>query len=59
MAINNIFLLSQLDYLICSSEKENQIEMTSIYHLKILQWEFQLGTFDENLIENFDNIHLP
>ena len=57
MTIHNIGLLSQCGLLICSLEKEYHIEMTSAYHLGLLQRGFQSSTFDKNLIENLNGIH--
>jgi hypothetical protein len=49
---NNIVLLSQRSRLICSVEKELQIEMGTTYHLAMLQRGFQSKEFDENVMEN-------
>ena len=57
IAINNILLLLQCGCLTCSSKNENKIEITTTYHLGVLQWGFQLDTFDENLIKNLKEIH--
>jgi hypothetical protein len=57
MDVHKIVLLSQRDNLSCSPEKERQIEMNTAYHLGVLQRGFQSGVFDENLMENLDEIH--
>jgi hypothetical protein len=41
MDVHNIVLLSQRGRLICSIEKELQIEMGTTYHLGVLQRGFQ------------------
>jgi hypothetical protein len=50
-------LLSQRGRLICSVEKELQIEMGTTYHLGVLQRGFQSREFDENVMENIDETH--
>jgi hypothetical protein len=57
MDVHNIVLLSQCEKLSCSPGKELQIEMQAAHHLGVLQWGFQTGIFDENLIENIDETH--
>ena len=57
MIVHNVVLLTQKDSLTYSSEKETQIEMHIAYHLGILHHGFQNGIFDENLIENLDEIY--
>jgi len=43
--------------LICSLEKKIQIKMQTAYHLDGLQRGFSSGEFDENLMENLDEMH--
>jgi hypothetical protein len=57
MDVHNIVLLSQRGKLSCSPGKELQIEMQAAHHLDVLQRGFQTSIFDENLIENIDEIH--
>lgn len=57
MDAHSIVLLSQRGRLTCSPEKEQQIEMSTAFHLGILHRGFQSGDFDENLIENIDETH--
>jgi hypothetical protein len=57
MDVHNIVLLSQRGRLTSSVEKELQIEMGTTYHLGVLQRGFQLGEFDENVMENIDETH--
>jgi hypothetical protein len=57
MMVHNIVLLSQRGNLSCSPQKERQIEMNMAYYLDILQRGFQSGIFNENLMENLDEIH--
>ena len=57
MHIHSIVLLSQRGRLTCSLEKELQIEKATMYHLGVLQRSFGSGIFDENLMENVDEIH--
>ena len=57
MDVYNIILLSQRENLSCSPKKERQIEMNMAYHLGILQRGFQFKVFDENFMENLDEIH--
>jgi hypothetical protein len=57
MDVHNIVLLSQRGRLICSVEKELQIEMGTAYHLGVLQRGFQSGEFDENVMEKLDETH--
>jgi hypothetical protein len=57
MDVHNIVLLSQRGRLTCSIEKELQTEMGTTYHLGVLQRGFQLGKFDENVMENIDEMH--
>jgi hypothetical protein len=57
MDVHNIVLLSQRGRLMCSVEKELQIEMGTTYHLGVLQRGFQSGEFDENVMENLDELH--
>jgi hypothetical protein len=54
MDVHNIVLLSKRGKLSCSLGKELQIEMQAVHHLGVLQRGFQIGIFDENLIENID-----
>ena len=54
---HNIVLLSQRGRLMCSPEKELQIEMETAYYLGILQRGFASGEFDKNLMENLDETH--
>ena len=57
MNVYNIVLLSSSNRLTYSVEKELQIEMHIAYHLGILQKGFETGKFDENVIENINEIH--
>ena len=41
----------------CNSEKELQIERVTTYHLGVLQKDFESEVFDDNLMENVDEIH--
>ena len=56
MHVHNIVLLSQRGRLTCSPEKELQIEST-VYHLGVLKRGFETRLFDENLMENIDEMH--
>ena len=58
MDVHNIVLLFQHGKLNCSLGKEIQIEMQAVHHLGVLQRGFQIGIFDENLIENIDKTHV-
>jgi hypothetical protein len=57
MDVHNIVLLSQRRKLSCSPGKEIQIEMQAAHHLGVLQRGFQTGIFNDNLIENINEIH--
>ena len=57
MHVHSIMLLSQRGQLTCSPEKELQIERATVNHLGVLQRGFGSGIFDENLMENVDEIH--
>ena len=53
----NIVLLFQCGRLICSPDKELQIEMQTAYHLGVLQRRFLSREFNENLMENLNETH--
>jgi hypothetical protein len=57
MDVHNIVLLSLRGKLSYSPGKELHIEMQAAHHLGVLQRGFQIGIFDENLIENIDETH--
>ena len=57
MHVYSIVLLSQHGRLTCSPEKELQIERATMYHLGVLKRDFGSGIFDENLMENVNEIH--
>ena len=57
MHVHSIVLLSQRGRLTCNPEKELQIERATTYHLGVLQRDFKSEIFDENLMENVDEIH--
>ena len=57
MHVQNIVLLSQTGRLICSPQKEIQIERNAVHHLEVLKRGFDSGLFDENLMENIDETH--
>ena len=57
MHVHNIVLLSQRGRLTCSLEKELQIERATTYHLGVLHRGFEIGVFDENLMENINETH--
>ena len=57
MHVHSIVLLSQRGRLICSPEKELQIQRATVYHLGLLQRGFGTRIFDENLMENVDKTH--
>ena len=58
MYVHNIVLLLQRGHLTCSLEKEFQIERSIVYHLGVLKRGFENRLFDENLMENIDEMHL-
>ena len=57
MHVHSIVLLSQRGRLTCSPEKELQIKRATVYHLGVLQRDFESGIFYENLMENVDETH--
>jgi hypothetical protein len=57
MDANSIVLFRQTGRMVCSSEKELQIEMLTAYHLGELYQGFVSGLYHEDYIENVDETH--
>jgi hypothetical protein len=57
MDANNIVLFRQTGRMVCSPEKELQIEMFTAYHLGELYRGFVSGLYHEDYIENIDETH--
>ena len=55
--VYNIVILSQTRHLTYNPQKEREIEMHTAFHFGVSHRDFFYNTFDENLIENIDEIH--